>query len=835
MNSKQRNRTMIKAYGNLWICRRRRRKMNKNHSMLCNLLARQLSFRPILGRLASLCLSLALGLGMALSMLWLSWQAAPVYANPDIRYVAPTGSDSGVCTDSANPCRTVQYAVDQADAGDEIRVAAGAYTDTIARTPPPGYPNPPASGVITQVVHISQTLTVRGGYTTTNWATSYPLTQSTTLDAESGKRVLFIGGTITVTLENLRITGGDAAGLGGSGDGISLPFHDGGGGVYVITATVTLSGNAIYSNTAGSGGGVALAGSDSATLNGNDIYSNTATYGEDGGGGGGVALGQSDDATLSGNAIHNNAAYDGGGVALGQSNNATLSDNDVYSNTADHDGGGIALAYSNDVTLSGNDIYSNTAPNNDGGGVEVYESSGVTLSGNGIYGNMAGNNGGGVELDNSGATLSGNSIYSNTAVVNGGGVYVWESNGATLSANSVYSNTARLGGGVEVYDSDDATLSSNTICNNMANIYGGGVQLAYSDDATLDNNVIADNQTGWFGSGVMVSASTANLRHNTIARNTGGNGSGVYVTDDSDFPPVYSTVALTNTILVSHTVGINVTAGSTATLTDTLWGSGAWANDADWGGDGAIVTGTLNWKGDPAFVNPAAWDYHIQTTSAALDAGLFAGVTDDVDGDARPTNSARPDAPDLGYDENKQLTVQRAVTNTMTFGAACARLVFTNTGGLSAITITVVPGQFPTNNPSDQVISRTVTITPSSSVVVSATLALCYEDDEVGGGMNEEDLQLYRWTGSAWQGYPSTVDTTNNVVTGTGVSAFSRWLSGNRDNPPTVVTLASFTARPAGGGNGFVLPLALAAMGAVGGVLFLWARRRLPERRTYVE
>ena len=52
------------------------------------------------------------------------------------------------------PCHTVQYAVDQAIPGGEIRVAAGTYTDIGTR-----------AGV-TQVVYISKTLTLRGGYTT---------------------------------------------------------------------------------------------------------------------------------------------------------------------------------------------------------------------------------------------------------------------------------------------------------------------------------------------------------------------------------------------------------------------------------------------------------------------------------------------------------------------------------------------------------------------------------------------------------------------------------------------------------------------------------------------
>mgnify|MGYP002064416744 CR=1 FL=1 len=35
----------------------------------------------------------------------------------------------------------------------------------------------------------------------------------------------------------------------------------------------------------------------------------------------------------------------------------------------------------------------------------------------------------------------------------------------------------------------------------------------------------------------------------------------------------------------------------------TLWGSGAWANDTDWAGDGTIDTGTVNLWGDPDFVD----------------------------------------------------------------------------------------------------------------------------------------------------------------------------------------------------------------------------------------
>ncbi len=109
----------------------------------------------------------------------------------------------------------------------------------------------------------------------------------------------------------------------------------------------------------------------------------------------------------------------------------------------------------------------------------------------------------------------------------------------------------------------------------------------------------------------------------------------------------YTTLALTNTILVSHTMGITVTAGSTATLEATLWGSNTWANGTDWDGDGTILTGTVNIWGDPAFVNPGKDNYHIGLGSAAINAGVNAGVTTDIDGDTRPQESGY----DIGADE----------------------------------------------------------------------------------------------------------------------------------------------------------------------------------------
>jgi hypothetical protein len=90
-------------------------------------------------------------------------------------------------------------------------------------------------------------------------------------------------------------------------------------------------------------------------------------------------------------------------------------------------------------------------------------------------------------------------------------------------------------------------------------------------------------------------------------------------------------------------VGITVTTGNTVTLEGTLW----YGNGQDAGGGGTIVTGTVNVYGDPDFVAPEMGDYHIGLASAAIDAGVDAGVIDDIDGDVRPQDAGY----DIGADE----------------------------------------------------------------------------------------------------------------------------------------------------------------------------------------
>jgi hypothetical protein len=569
--------------------------------------------------------------------------------NPGVLYVAPGGDDANTCITFTAPCRTIQAAVDSATTGDTIRVASGVYT------------NVSACAGITQVVYISKSVTIQGGYTATNWATPYPITQPATLDAQGKGRVVYITGNISPTVEGLRITGGNASELGGHTDQWGY-VNSAGGGMYIITAAATIRDNQIFGNRyAAYGGGVYILAAP-VDIRHNRICSNTAMLGN------GVYV-KNSNVTISNNAITANTIGAGGSGLYLEFSSATLNDNTITDNSADR-GGGVLLEHSN-ATLNGNFIANNSAfcwmPR---------------------FCDVRGGSGGGLYLDNSAAMLNHNTILSNTAGNGfcqglGGGLYL-ENSDATLNRNIVSGNTARngsydtgLGGGLYLEHSD-VTFDGNTVAANVAGA-GGGIYVDHSN-ATMVNDLIADNRVNEEGGGLYFESASPRLWHTTIARN---GGSGIYVTSYSDGQIItHSAVLLTNTVLVSHSVGINVTAGNTATLNATLWGSGDWANRSDWGGKGIVITGTHNYWGNPAFVAPDVGDYHIGSDSAARDAGIDTSVNSDIDGDPRPMGHSY----DIGADEFpvSLRLVKHAIPNPVQTGASLTWILrVTNTGGVN--------------------------------------------------------------------------------------------------------------------------------------------------------
>lgn len=99
---------------------------------------------------------------------------------PQANILYVTADGSGIACTVAQPCK-IQDAVNAAATGDEIHVAAGIHDDVVG------------NGTFTQTVQINKNVTLRGGYTTTNWlADPDPIANETILDGLNQGRVIRI-------------------------------------------------------------------------------------------------------------------------------------------------------------------------------------------------------------------------------------------------------------------------------------------------------------------------------------------------------------------------------------------------------------------------------------------------------------------------------------------------------------------------------------------------------------------------------------------------------------------------------------------------------------------
>lgn len=242
------------------------------------------------------------------------------------QFVAPGGADTGTCTDSAQPCQTITYALSQAVDGAEIRVAAGAYAEQI---------------------QVSKPVSLTGGFTLTNWITPSWTTNQTILDGQNSYRPL------TVNADNVRVNGfvirnGNATASGGVGGGIYIGAVN-----EVDRATLVnlrLENNVASTIDSGQGGGLAVEMGNTfntparLTMSNVTVISNTATTGNLGASGGGMSLlavGNSPlnvdmtNVTVRDNTAGNNFSSSGGGIALSlRGGRATLRQSRILNNRA---------------------------------------------------------------------------------------------------------------------------------------------------------------------------------------------------------------------------------------------------------------------------------------------------------------------------------------------------------------------------------------------------------------------------------------------------------------------------------------------------------------------
>ncbi|MBN1260678.1 MAG: DUF11 domain-containing protein [Anaerolineae bacterium] len=360
-----------------------------------------------------------------------------------------------------------------------------------------------------------------------------------------------------------------------------------------------------------------------------------------------------------------------------------------------NDGGrGLYISGSISVTVEGFTIADNSANGQGGarigdydagGGIYIVEATAV-ISGNLVSQNVARTGedddgyGGGLYLLDSDSRLLNNTIQGNDATTGGGffgssgtgGGLCAEGGAPWIEGNTIVDNQAGTGagwfslgeGGGLAFIESRPTVIANDIRENRAvgtneTGLGGGIELLGCPVFTLTNNIVAENVGGAYGAnGIHVGdisgqPSNGQLLHNTLTSNRDNSGAaGLYV--DAGVVGTSSRVTAVNNIIVDHSEGVAIGGSMNATvtviLTRTLWGSGVWANDintAIYGDDPPThtITSTLPITGTPDFNSPTGGDYHIGSNSDAVDAGVAAGVTTDIDGHPRDAT------PDIGADE----------------------------------------------------------------------------------------------------------------------------------------------------------------------------------------
>jgi hypothetical protein len=348
-----------------------------------------------------------------------------------------------------------------------------------------------------QLLLITKTLTLAGGYTTTNWITPSTM-QTTTLDALRSGRVIRSTAALTVqdlTIQNGRTTADQVRGRGAgidTSEGITLsgvifntntthndpwnPFAVGGGAYVGGNASITNS--QFINNTADTGGGVFVGGD--ASITNTSFIRNSATLQ-----GGGAYLSSATNSIIDSSFLGNGSGISGGGVHTGRANIV----GSQFSGNSSGRGGG---AFFRVVDITNSEFSNNTA--GEGGGAYIQRR--ISITGTSFISNTAQRSGGGLAFDEGDfpalPSQINNTLFAHNQTANnlGNALYMDVMNTTTqrltLVHSTVASSSTRDGSAIYV---NNGTI---TVTNSIVSNYAIGIERrngAANEDFNLFDNV----------------------------------------------------------------------------------------------------------------------------------------------------------------------------------------------------------------------------------------------------------------------------------------------------------------------------------------------------------
>ncbi|MDG6257423.1 MAG: PGF-pre-PGF domain-containing protein [Methanomicrobiaceae archaeon] len=340
------------------------------------------------------------------------------------------------------------------------------------------------------------TLTIAGGTITGNSAENWWGGEA--IDAAfGGGGIGAYNATVTISLATI---GGNQAREGGD-----MPRV--GGGISQRGGTLTIADSALFSNTAGFGGGLYLNGV-TAMITGCTILENQALYaliGNYGGSGGGIFLQGGSLALVNTDLQDNVATLNGGGMHAGDGT-VTISDGVIADNDAEYMHGGGVSHDGGTLEIQGGRIENNIAPGGYGGGVWCANADAFTLSGTSVAVNSA-MYGGGVYQEVGAAVVTDTLLSNNYAIHSGGGV-CQDGGTMTVSGSTIYHNRAGgwFGGGVYQMADSSLALTGSTITDNTAQYGGWGV---HSRGTVTIANCLLRNTYNFYREGGIATLATA--------------------------------------------------------------------------------------------------------------------------------------------------------------------------------------------------------------------------------------------------------------------------------------------------------------------------------------